>query len=278
MYESLLQLHLIQSRDPLYQDAPFTFPTIGHTMNQVTMHPNTVKPFIGMMLFSMRHGLTGNALVESADALLDLLNLALEPSGCAASPFKSKVIDNTVYRWSTEVIGPFLQGSTSVTLTLELVPQENRWQATATFNPGTNGQSDIFDSVKGNNIQGDNFAYKLVHSVAHRANARLVQHRLKLEQKVTFSTDSLYQSLPSQGPTRYTEHGLALKLDGNPLEPRCSLFAKDTVGIKQVASDLDELTVANVSDHGYVTLRTPAGDQFTLNADEAISAIPELQV
>ena len=278
MYESLLQLHLIQYRDPLYQEAPFTFPTIGHAMNQATMHPNTVKPFIGMMLFSMRHGLTGNALVESADALLDLINLALEPSGCSASPFKPKTIDN-VYRWSTEVIGPFLQGSTSVTLTFELVPQENRWQATATFNPGTHGQSDIFDSVKGNIITGDSFVYSLVHNVAHKANARLVQHRLKLEQKVTFSTDSLYQSLQgNQGSTRYTEHDLALKLDGNPLEPRCSLFAKDTVGIKQVASDLDELAVANVSDHGYVTLRTPAGDQFTLNADEAISAIPELQV
>jgi len=252
-------------------------------MNQVTMHPNTVKPFIGMMLFSMRHGLTGNALVESSDALLDLLNLALEPSGCAASPFKATMalantLDSVVYRWSTEVIGPFLQGSTSVTLTLELVPQENRWQATATFNPGTNGQSDIFDSVKGNIITGDSFVYSLVHNVAHKANIRLVQERLSQDQMVTFSTDFLYQSLPSQGPTRYTEHGLALKLEGNPLEPRCSLFAKDTVGLKQVASDMDELTVANVSDHGYVTLRNQAGDQFLLNADEAISAIPELQV
>lgn len=248
------------------------------------MHPNTVKPFINMMLFSMNHGLTGNALVESADALLDLLNLALEPSGCAASPFKptmalTNTLDNVLYRWSTEVIGPFLQGSTSVTLTFQLAPQENRWQATATFNPGTNGQSDIFETVKGNNIPGDNFVYSLVHDVAHKANTRLVQDRLKPEQKVTFSTGSLYQSLSGNpGSTRYTESGLALKLDGNPLEPRCSLFAKDTVGLKQVASDLDELTAANVSEHGYVTLRTPTGDQFLLNADEAISAIPELQV
>lgn len=262
----------------MHQVAPFTFPTIGYNMNQATMHPNTLKPFIGMMLFSMKHGLTGNAMVESADALLDLINLALEPSGCSASPFKLKTIDN-VYRWSTEVIGPFLQGSTSVTLTLELVPQETTWQATATFNPGTHGQSDIFETVKGNNIQGDNFVYKLIHSVAHRANAKLVLNRLSQEQKVTFSTDSLYQSLSGNpGSTRYTESDLTLKLDGNPLEPRCSLFAKDTVGLKQVASDLDELTVANVSEHGYVTLRTPTGDQFLLNADEAISAIPELQV
>lgn len=247
-------------------------------MNQVTMHPNTVKPFIGMMLFSMRHGLTGNALVESSDALLDLLNLALEPSGCSASPFKPKTIDN-VYRWSTEVIGPAMQGGTSVTLTVEIVPWAKRWQVFATFNPGTGGQSDIFDTLKDNNICGDGFVYHLVHNIAHRANIRLVQERLSQDQKVTFSTDTLYQSLQgNQGSTKYTEQDLALKLDGNPLELRCSLFAKDTVGIKQVASDMDELTVANVSDHGYVTLRTPAGDQFTLNADEAISAIPELQV
>jgi hypothetical protein len=253
-------------------------------MNHIPVHPNTVKPFINMMLFSMRHGLTGNALVESSDALLDLLNLSLEPFNCSASPFKAtaaltKTLDSVVYRWSTEVIGPFLQGSTSVTLAFELVPQENRWQASATFNPGTHGQSDIFDVLKDESIQGDGFVYQLVHSVAHRANIRLVQERLSQDQKVTLSTHSLYQSLQgNQGATRYTEQDLALKLDGNPLEPRCSLFAKDTVGIKQVASDLDEIAVANVSDHGYVTLRTPAGDQFTLNADEAISAIPELQV
>lgn len=130
------------------------------------MHPNTIKPFINMMLFSMMNGLTGTAFVECSDALLDLINLSMEPFGCSAAPFKSKCIDNTVYRWSTEVIA---------------------------------------------------------------------------------------------------------------LEPRCTLFSKDT-DRKQVAANLDELTVANVSDHGYVTLRNPEGDQFMLNAEEAISAIPELQV
>ena len=247
-------------------------------MNHVTMHPNTVKPFIGMMLFSMNHGMTGSDFAECPDALLDLINISLEPSGCAASPFKEKIIDNTAYRWTTEVIGPILQGSTSVTLTLEIVPQENRWQATATFNPGNNGQSDIFDSIKDNNAHGDGFVYHLVHNVAHRANVNLVLDRLKLDQKVTFSTDTLYQALPgNQGSTKYTEDDLVLKLDGNTLEPRCTLFSKDT-DRKQVAANLDELTVANVSDHGYVTLRNPAGDQFMLNAEEAISAIPELQV
>lgn len=242
------------------------------------MHPNTIKPFINMMLFSMRHDLTGTALVECSDALRDLINISLEPFNCSASPFKSKTIDNTIYRWTTEVIGPILQGSTSVTLTVEIVPWANRWQVYATFNPGTDGQSDIFDAIKDNNISGDGFVYHLVHGIAHKANIRLVQDRLKLDQKVTFSTDTLYQSLQgNQGSPKYTEDDLVLKLDGNQLEPRCTLFAKD-IGLKQVAANLDELTVANVSDHGYVTLRNPADDQFMINAEEAIAAIPELQV
>lgn len=241
------------------------------------MHPNTIKPFINTMMFSISHGLTGTDVDECTNALLDLINLSLESSGCSASPFKSKTV-NTSYRWTTEVIGPFLQGNTSVRLTVELVPTANRWQVFATFNPGNGGQSDIFDTLKDNNICGDGFVYQLVHNVAHRANVRLVQDRLSMEQKVTLSTESLYQSLPdTNGDTRYTEGDLVLKLDGNPLEPRCTLFTKD-IGLKQLASHLDELTVVNVSDHGYVTLRTPTGDQFALNADEAISAIPELQV
>lgn len=250
------------------------------------MHPNTIKPYINMMIFSMRNGLTGTAFVECSDGLLDLINLSLEPFGCSASPFKEKCIDNTVYRWTTEVIGPIMQGSTSVTLTVEIVPWAKRWQVFATFNPGTGGQSDIFDTIKDSSIcgvkdesiQGDGFVYHLVHNIAHKANIRLVQDRLSQDQKVTFSTDTLYQSLQgNQGSHKYTEDDLVLKLDGNPLEPRCTLFAKD-IGLKQVAANLDELTVTNVSDHGYVTLRNPAGDQFMLNAEEAIAAIPELQI
>jgi hypothetical protein len=242
------------------------------------MHPNTIKPYINLMLFSMIHDMTGTACVERSDGLLDLINLSLEPFGCSASPFKSKCIDNTVYRWTTEVIGNILPGGTSVTLTVEIVPWAKRWQVFATFNPGNHGQSDIFDTLKDNNICGDGFVYHLVHNIAHKANIRLVQDRLSIDQKVTFSTDTLYQSLSgNQGSTKYTEDDLVLKLDGNPLEPRCTLFAKD-IGLKQVAANLDELTVANVSDHGYVTLRNPAGDQFMLNSEEAIAAIPELQV
>ena len=242
------------------------------------MHPNTIKPYINLMLFSMIHDMTGTACVERSDGLLDLINLSLEPFGCSASPFKSKCIDNTVYRWTTEVIGNILPGGTSVTLTVEIVPWAKRWQVFATFNPGTGGQSDIFDTLKDNNICGDGFVYHLVHNIAHKANIRLVQDRLSIDQKVTFSTDTLYQSLQgNQGSPKYTEDDLVLKLDGNPLEPRCTLFTKD-IGLKQVAANLDELTVANVSDHGYVTLRNPVGDQFMLNAEEAIAAIPELQV
>ena len=242
------------------------------------MQPNTIKPYINLMLFSMIHDMTGTACVERSDGLLDLINLSLEPFGCSASPFKEKIIDNTVYRWTTEVIGPILQGSTSVTITVEIVPRAKRWQVYATFNPGNHGQSDIFDTLKDNNIQGDDFVYHMVYNIAHRANIRLVQDRLSIDQKVTFSTDTLYQYLSgNQGSTKYTEDDLVLQLDGNPLEPRCTLFTKD-IGLKQVAANLDELTVANVSDHGYVTLRNQAGDQFMLNAEEAIAAIPELQV
>lgn len=242
------------------------------------MHPNTIKPYINMMLLAMQHDLAGTAFVECTEGLFDLIAQALEPFGCTISPHKSKVIDNTVHRYWTEVIGPIMQGSTSVTLTVEIVPWAKRWQVFATFNPGNGGQSDIFDTLKDNNICGDGFVYHLVHNIAHRANIRLVQDRLKLDQKVTFSTDLLYQSLSgNQGSTKFTEDDLVLKLDGNPLEPRCILFTKD-IGLKQVAANLDELTVVNVSDHGYVTLRNPQGDQFMLNADEAIAAIPELQV
>lgn len=242
------------------------------------MHPNTIKPYINMLLLAKKNGMLGTQAIECIEGLFDLIAQALEPFGCSISPYKSHSIDDAVYRYQTDVIGPILQGSTSVTLTVKLLPHSSRWQVFATFNPGTGGQSDIFDSLNDDNICGDGFLYHMVYNIAHRANIRLVQDRLKLDQKVTFSTDSLYQSLSgNQGSTKYTEDDLVLKLDGNPLEPRCILFTKD-IGLKQVAANLDELTVANVSDHGYVTLRNPEGDQFMLNADEAIAAIPELQV
>jgi hypothetical protein len=230
------------------------------------MHPNTIKPYINLMLFSMIHDMTGTACVERSDGLLDLINLSLEPFGCSASPFKSKCIDNTVYRWTTEVIGPILQGGTSVTLTVEIVPWAKRWQVFATFNPGNHGQSDIFDNLKDNNICGDGFVYSMVYNVAHRANIRLVKERLTPGKKVTFSFQSLFASIKGTPGTRYTKEGTLHEpsqyiVDGQP-----------------VAEDLDELTVIEVASHGDVTFKGPKDIPFTLDPEETIAAIPELQV
>jgi hypothetical protein len=230
------------------------------------MHPNTIKPYINLMLFSMIHDMTGTACVERSDGLLDLINLSLEPYGCSASPLKSKCIDNTVYRWTTEVIGPIMQGSTSVTLTVEIVPWAKRWQVFATFNPGNHGQSDIFDNLKDDNICGDWFVYHMVYNIAHRANIRLVQDRFTPGKKVTFSFDSLFASIKGTPGTRYTKEGTLHEpsqyiVDGQP-----------------VAEHLDELTVIEVDSHGDVTFKGPKDIPFTLDPEEAIAAIPELQV
>ena len=230
------------------------------------MHPNTIKPYINLMLFSMIHDMTGTACVERSDGLLDLINLSLEPYGCSASPLKSKCIDNTVYRWTTEVIGPILQGGTSVTLTVEIVPWAKRWQVFATFNPRNHGQSDIFDSFKDNNICGDGFIYSMVYNIAHRANIRLVKERLTPGKKVTFSFQSLFASIKGTPGTRYTKEGTLHEpsqyiVDGQP-----------------VAEHLDELTVIEVASHGDVTFKGPKDIPFTLDPEETIAAIPELQV
>lgn len=236
------------------------------------MHPNTIKPYINLMLFSMIHDMTGTACVERSDGLLDLINLSLEPFGCSASPFKSKCIDN-VYRWTTEVIGPIMQGSTSVTLTVEIVPWAKRWQVYATFNPGTGGQSDIFDTIKDNNICGDGFVYHLVHNIAHKANIRLVKDRLTPGKKVTFSFDSLFASIKGTPGTRYTKEGTLLAF-GSP----CHESSQYIVDGQVVAEHLDELTVIEVASNGDVTFKGPKDIPFTLDTEETISAIPELQV
>ena len=230
------------------------------------MHPNTIKPYINMMLFAMQHDMVGTAFIECAEGLFDLIAQTLEPFGCSISTYKSKGIDNTVHRWSTEVIGPILQGGTSVTLTVEIVPWAKRWQVFATFNPGTGGQSDIFDVLKDNNICGDGFIYHLVYNVAHRANIRLVKERLTPGKKVTFSFQSLFASIKGTPGTRYTKEGTLHEpsqyiVDGQP-----------------VAEHLDELTVIEVASHGDVTFKGPKDIPFTLDPEESIAAIPELQV
>lgn len=237
------------------------------------MHPNTIKPYINMMLLAQKNGMVGTQAIECTEGLFDLIAQTLEPFGCSISPYKSHSIDDAVYRYQTDVIGPILQGSTSVTLTVELLPHSNRWQVLATFNPGTNGQSDIFDSLKDDNICGDGFVYHMVYNVAHRANIRLVKERLTPGKKVTFSFQSLFASIKGTPGTRYTKEGTLLAL-GSP----CHEPSQYIVDGQTVAEHLDELTVIEVASHGDVTFKGPKDIPFTLDTEETIAAIPELQV
>ena len=237
------------------------------------MHPNTIKPYINMMLLAQKNGMVGTQAIECTEGLFDLIAQTLEPFGCSISPYKSHSIEDAVYRYQTEVIGPILQGGTSVTLTVELLPHSNRWQVFATFNPGNHGQSDIFDSLKDNNICGDGFVYSMVYNVAHRANIRLVKERLTPGKKVTFSFQSLFASIKGTPGTRYTKEGTLHALGSPCLEP-----SQYIVDGQPVAEDLDELTVIEVASHGDVTFKGPKDIPFTLDPEETIAAIPELQV
>lgn len=237
------------------------------------MHPNIIKPYINMMLLAQKNGMVGTKAIECTEGLFDLIAQTLEPFGCTISPYKSHAIDDAVYRYQTDVIGPILQGSTSVTLTVELLPHSNRWQVFATFNPGNHGQSDIFDSLKDNNICGDGFIYHLIYNVAHKANIRLVKERLTPGKKVTFSFQSLFASIKGTPGTRYTKEG-TLHASGSPShEP-----SQYIVDGQPVAEHLDELTVIEVASHGDVTFKGPKDIPFTLDPEETIAAIPELQV
>lgn len=237
------------------------------------MHPNTIKPYINMMLLAQKNGMVGTQAIECTEGLFDLIAQALEPFGCSISPYKSHSIDDAVYRYQTEVIGPILQGSTSVTLTVELLPHSKRWQVFASFNPGTGGHSDIFDSLKDDNICGDGFVYQMVYNIAHKANIRLVKERLTPGKKVTFSFQSLFASIKGTPGTRYTKEGTLLAF-GSP----CHEPSQYIVNGQPVAEHLDELTVIEVASHGDVTFKGPKDIPFTLDTEETIAAIPELQV
>lgn len=236
------------------------------------MSTNTIKPYINMMLFAMQHDLPWTAFAECSEGLSDLLALALKPFGCAISPFKYKAVGNTVHRWTMDAFAPFMQESTSVTLTVEIVPWDKRWQVHATFNPGNNGQSDIFDTLKGNDINGDGAIYRLVHNIVHRVNTRLVRDRLSPGQKVTFSFDSLFVSINGTPGTRYTREGVLM------CDPPYDGESQYAVDGQPVAEDLDELTVIEVGTNGDVTFKGPKGIPFTLDTEETIAAIPELQL
>ena len=73
----------------------------------------------------------------------------------------------------------------------------------------------------------------------------------------------------------------------SPTRPTCTLIALGSpcyepsqyiVDGQPVAEHLDELTVIVVASHGDVTFKGPKDIPFTLDTEEAIAAIPELQV
>ena len=229
------------------------------------MHPNTIKPYINMMLLANKNGMVGTQAIECTEGLFDLIAQALEPFGCTISPYKSHSIDDAVYRYQTEVIGPILQGSTSVILTVELLPHSNRWQVFATFNPGNHGQSDIIDNLKDNNICGDGFVYHLVYNVAHKACIDKVKKSLQIDQKVTMNTDSL-EPLGEKLPMETFSYSDVNVQSGQWVSSRsCGEI---------VAEHLDDLTVTGISEHGDVTFEERNRKiPFTLTPEEAVAML-----
>jgi hypothetical protein len=251
------------------------------------MNSNTIKPFLNLLLFALRNNAPGDPFESNKDTIRNLVEQSISLFRCGASAVSTENIENIAFKYHTDIIGPILQGSTKVRLTIELLPNqpplEPRWQIIASFVPANNGQSNIFESFTDNQISGDGAIYHIVYHVAHRANVELVKNFLKIGQPVTLSTLSLYEYL--QGPygkpkyiTHPDQYDTGVDLSGNPNDPRASLFTVDAGGRKQLADDLDELTVSNISTDANVTFTTKSGDSFILDAEETVSAVMQLQL
>lgn len=257
----------------------------------------TLKSILTLVNFAIRNKMPGDPFMENRDAIFHLLCYTFIPHHCSVSKVETETVahhcfdpsgetetvENVAYRYHADVIGPTFQGNSHVRLTFELIPAAQRWQFLATYfrNPGA---SDIFELVKDESFIEDSIVPTITLKLVHKANARHVKYFLKSGQKATASFYELYLSLPDTHGSpktimdRNTQEWFTIRLDGTPNNPRATLFQMDEYGLSQIATDLDELTVTDVSDNGLVSLSTQKGKQFTLSADEAIAALPVLQV
>lgn len=243
----------------------------------------TLKSILDLLNFAIRNKMPGDPFMDNRDTIFHLLCYTFLPHHCSVSSVETETVENVAYRYHADVIGPTFQGNSYVRLTFELIPAAQRWQFNATYFKSP-GASDIFEVVKDESFTEDSIVPRIALKLSHKANVRHVKYFLKSGQKVTSSFYELYLSLPGAHGSpktimdRNTLEWFEIQLDGNPNDPRATLFQKDDYSHSQVAADLDELTVTDVSDDGLVTLSTQSGIQFTLSADEAIAALPVLQV
>lgn len=243
----------------------------------------TLKSILELVNFAIRNKMPGDPFMDNRDTIFHLLCYTFLPHHCSVSKVETETVENVAYRYHADVIGPTFQGNSHVRLTFELIPAAQRWQFLATYfrNPGA---SDIFETVKDESFIEDSIVPSITLKLVHKANARHVKYFLKSGQKANASFYELYLSLPgSHGSPktimdRNTQEWFTIRLDGNPNSPTATLFQMGDYGLSQIASDMDELNVTEVSDDGLVSLSTPYGKQFTLSADEAIAALPVLQV
>jgi hypothetical protein len=261
------------------------------------MSATALKSLLDLINFAIRNKMPGDPFMDNRDSIFHLLCYTFLSHHCSVSPVETETVahhytvspvetetvENVAYRYHADVIGPTFQGNSHVRLTFELIPAAQRWQFNATYfkNPGA---SDIFEVVKDESFIEDATVPRVTLNLVHKANVRHVKYFLKSGQKVTASFYELYLSLPGAHGSpktimdRNSQEWLEIHLDGNPNDPRATLFQMGDCIPSQVAYDLDELTVTDVSDTGLVTLATHSGIHFTLSADEAIAALPVLQV